>query len=57
MSRRSALLGARRMGLARTAGRRGRMVAAVGEGGGDHGCIWGSGIGICDKVSELVIVH
>jgi hypothetical protein len=25
------------------------MVAAVGEGGGDHGCILGSGIGICNE--------
>jgi hypothetical protein len=25
------------------------MAAAVGEGGGDHGCIWGSGIGICNE--------
>jgi hypothetical protein len=25
------------------------MVAVVGEGGGDHGCIWGSGIGICNE--------
>lgn len=25
------------------------MVAAVGEGGEDHGCILGSGIGICNE--------
>lgn len=29
------------------------MVAAVGEGGGDHGCILGSGIGICNEGVEV----
>lgn len=47
MSRRSALLGERRRGLEQTTGRRGRMVAVVGEGEEDHGHTWESGIGIC----------